>query len=78
MEGTATRDRARVHDRACLNPQLLSRKRARTDGFHLPLHSVAEHRTRFVCLGAPPSPRVRCLSACLLYYLLTYSLLGRF
>ena len=32
---------------------------------------VAEHRTRFVCLGETPSPRVRCLLA-LFTYLLTY------
>jgi hypothetical protein len=31
---------------------------------------VAEHRTRFVCLGETPSPRVRCLLA-LVTYLLT-------
>ena len=30
-----------------------------------------EHRTRLVCLGVSPSPRVRCLSACFTY-LLTY------
>ena len=32
---------------------------------------VAEHRTRFVCLGETPSPRVRCQLA-LFTYLLTY------
>jgi hypothetical protein len=32
---------------------------------------VVEHRTRFVCLGETPSPRVRCLLA-LFTYLLTY------
>ena len=32
---------------------------------------VAEHRTRFVCLGVTPSPRVRCRLA-LFTYLLTY------
>jgi hypothetical protein len=31
----------------------------------------AEHRTRLVCLGVSPSPRVRCLLACFTY-LLTY------
>jgi hypothetical protein len=35
---------------------------------------VAEHRTRFVCLGETPSPRVRCLLALLFTYLLTYDL----
>ena len=32
---------------------------------------VAGHRTRFVCLGVTPSPRVRCRLA-LFTYLLTY------
>jgi hypothetical protein len=32
---------------------------------------VAEHRTRLVCLGETPSPRVRCQLA-LFTYLLTY------
>ena len=34
---------------------------------------VAEHRTRLVCLGETPSPRVRCQLA-LFTYLLTYLL----
>ena len=34
---------------------------------------VVEHRTRFVCLGETPSPRVRCLLATFTY-LLTYLL----
>jgi len=33
---------------------------------------VAEHRTRLVCLGESPSPRVRCRLA-LFTYLLTYN-----
>ena len=33
---------------------------------------VAEHRTRFVCLGETPSPRVRCLLRVGVVYLLTY------
>jgi hypothetical protein len=32
---------------------------------------VVEHRTRLVCLGETPSPRVRCLLA-MFTYLLTY------
>ena len=32
---------------------------------------VAEHRTRLVCLGETPSPRVRCRLA-MFTYLLTY------
>jgi hypothetical protein len=28
---------------------------------------VVEHRTRFVCLGETPSPRVRCLLALFTY-----------
>jgi len=32
---------------------------------------VAEHRTRLVCLGESPSPRVRCRLA-MFYLLLTY------
>ena len=34
---------------------------------------VVEHRTRLVCLGETPSPRVRCLLATFTY-LLTYLL----
>jgi hypothetical protein len=30
---------------------------------------VAEHRTRLVCLGETPSPRVRCLLAMFTYLL---------
>jgi hypothetical protein len=37
---------------------------------------VVEHRTRFVCLGETPSPRVRCLLA-LFTYLLTYCVTTR-
>jgi len=37
---------------------------------------VVEHRTRLVCLGETPSPRVRCRLA-LITYLLTYLLLSR-
>jgi hypothetical protein len=33
---------------------------------------VVEHRTRLVCLGETPSPRVRCLLATFTY-LLTYN-----
>ena len=33
---------------------------------------VAEHRTRLVCLGETPSPRVRCRLA-MFTYLLTYT-----
>ena len=43
-----------------MTPQLLSRKRVLTDDFHQPQHLLAEHRTRLVCLGGTPSPRVRC------------------
>ncbi len=56
-------------------PQLLSRNRGLTDGFHQLLNSrVVEHRTRLVCLGETPSPRVRCLWA---LFTLTYLLTGR-
>jgi hypothetical protein len=37
---------------------------------------VVEHRTRLVCLGETPSPRVRCQSA-MFTYLLTYVQLQR-
>jgi hypothetical protein len=46
-----------------MTPQLLSRKRVLTDDFHQPQHLLAEHRTRLVCLGTVPLPRVRCLLA---------------
>jgi hypothetical protein len=40
---------------------------------------VAEHRTRLVCLGESPSPRVRCrLAMFFTYYLLLSSLIRQF
>ena len=33
---------------------------------------VVEHRTRLVCLGETPSPRVRCRLALITYLLTTY------
>jgi hypothetical protein len=53
----------RERGHACMTPQLLSRKRVLTDDFHQPQHLLAEHRTRLVCLGTVPLPRVRCLLA---------------
>jgi hypothetical protein len=48
------------------------------DGFHQLLDTrVAEHRTRLVCLGVPPSPRVRWLPVGVFYLLTgTYPTLG--
>ena len=71
MERTITRAGERG---ACVRtPQLLSRNRGLTGGFHQFHDSrVAEHRTRFVCLGETPSPRVRCQLALFTYLLTTY------
>ena len=67
MERSATRSGEKG---TCVTPQLSSRNRGLTDGFHL-RPRVVEYRTRFVCLGETPSPRVRCLWASFTY-LLTY------